>query len=203
MKLEMIKSLKSRFAGAEENRLLSIATILDPRFKDKFFASNIIKTSVKEMLNEEMQKIVDKDNSLVSGEQSVSSRSSTPSPKRAKKDTLLTVYSEIIDNSGASASVSLDEVECYLGEPLLDYKSGNPFKWWGENNARFPILAQLAKRFLSGTATVHLFHLNDYIPKLGLCMKNIETGCYHKMLKLFCLSRAIILCLVKKLRSNV
>ena len=153
MKLEMIKSLKSRFAGVEENRLLSIATILDPRFKDKFFASNIIKTSVKEMLDEEMQKIVDEDNSIVSREQSVSSRSSTPSPKRAKKDTLLTMYSEIIENSGASASVSLDEVECYLGEPLLDYKSGNPFKWWGENNARFPILAQLAKRFLSGTAT--------------------------------------------------
>jgi len=140
MKLEMIKSLKSRFAGVKENRLLSIAMILDPRFKDKFFASNIIKTSVKEMLDEEMQKIVDEDSSLVSGEQSGSSRSSTPLPKCAKKDTLPTMYSEIIENSGASASVSLDEVECYLGEPLLDYESGNPFKWWGENNAWFPIL---------------------------------------------------------------
>ena len=42
MKEEMIKSLKSRFAGVEENVLLSIATLLDPRFKDKFFGSNII-----------------------------------------------------------------------------------------------------------------------------------------------------------------
>ena len=44
---EMIKSLKSRFAGVEENRLLSIATILDRCFKDNFFARNIIKTTVK------------------------------------------------------------------------------------------------------------------------------------------------------------
>ena len=36
MKGELIKSLKSRFAGIEENRLLSIATMLDPRFMDKF-----------------------------------------------------------------------------------------------------------------------------------------------------------------------
>ena len=36
MKEEMIKFLKSRFAGVEENKLLSIATIVNPRFKDKF-----------------------------------------------------------------------------------------------------------------------------------------------------------------------
>ena len=36
MKEEMITSLKTRFAGVEENMLLSIATIVDPCFKDKF-----------------------------------------------------------------------------------------------------------------------------------------------------------------------
>ena len=54
--------MKSRFAGIKENRLLSIATILDPRFKDKFFASNIIKMTVKEMLEEEIRKIAPNDN---------------------------------------------------------------------------------------------------------------------------------------------
>ena len=58
MKGEMIKSLKSRFAGIKKNRLLSLATILDPRFKDKCFASSIIKMTVKEMLEEEIRKIV-------------------------------------------------------------------------------------------------------------------------------------------------
>ena len=36
MREEMIKYLKSRFAGVEENKLLSIATIVNPCFKDKF-----------------------------------------------------------------------------------------------------------------------------------------------------------------------
>ena len=160
MKGEMIKSLKTRFAGVEENRLLSIATIVDPRFKDKFFASNIIKTTVKEMLEEEIQMIVtDKDNDLShSRQESPSSRSrigcpTSPVPKRPKKDNLLTMYSEIIEDSGASSSNSTDEVECFLSEPLVDYKVGTPFKWWAENKARFPVLAQIARRFLSGTAT--------------------------------------------------
>ena len=57
MKEEMMKSLKPRFAGVEENTLLSIATLLDPCFKDRFFGSNITKTTVKEML-EEVQKLL-------------------------------------------------------------------------------------------------------------------------------------------------
>ena len=37
MKGELLKSLKPCFAGIEERKELSLATILDPRFKDKFF----------------------------------------------------------------------------------------------------------------------------------------------------------------------
>ena len=42
MKAQLLHSLKSRFSGIEENKELSLATILDPRFKDKFFSGNII-----------------------------------------------------------------------------------------------------------------------------------------------------------------
>ena len=38
MKSEMKKSLEKRFAGVERNEKLTIATILDPRFKNKFFS---------------------------------------------------------------------------------------------------------------------------------------------------------------------
>ena len=37
MKNEMVKSVKGRFAGIEDNYLLLVATIVDPRFKDRFF----------------------------------------------------------------------------------------------------------------------------------------------------------------------
>ena len=152
---ELMKSLKSKFAGIEENRLLSIAIMLDPRFKDKFFASNISKTTVKEMLEEEIQKIAPGEDFLSQSRQEA--RPSTPSPpmqKRARKDTLLAMYTEIIEDSGSSSSsYSADELKLFLSEPLVDYKTGSPFKWWHDNKGRFPLLAQLARRFLSATAT--------------------------------------------------
>ena len=131
MKGELIKSLKSRFAGIEENRLLSIATMLDPRFKDKFFASNISKTTVKGMLEEEIQKIAPGEDFLSQSRQE--GRPRTPSPptqKRARKDTLLTMYTEILEGLGSSSfSYSADELELFLSKPLVDYKTGSPFKW--------------------------------------------------------------------------
>ena len=57
MKNEMVKSVKGRFAGIEYNYLLSVATIVDPRFKDRSFSSNISKSTAKEAVQEELRKI--------------------------------------------------------------------------------------------------------------------------------------------------
>ena len=35
----------------------------------------------------------------------------------------------------------------------MDYKTGSPFKWWRDDKGRFPLLGQVARRFLSATAT--------------------------------------------------
>ena len=44
MKGQILHYLKSHFAGIEEKEQLALATMLDPRFKDKFFGRNIIVT---------------------------------------------------------------------------------------------------------------------------------------------------------------
>ena len=55
MKAQLLHSLKSHFSGVEENKELSLATILDPRYKDKLFSDNIIRATIKEMLVEHLQ----------------------------------------------------------------------------------------------------------------------------------------------------
>ena len=57
MKNEMVKSVKGRFTGIEDNYLLLVATIVDPRFKDRFFSSNISKSIAKEAVQEDLRKI--------------------------------------------------------------------------------------------------------------------------------------------------
>ena len=53
MKDQIIQSLKSRFAG---NLLLSVATLTDPLFKDRFVGSNIAKASAKDMFAKRSKK---------------------------------------------------------------------------------------------------------------------------------------------------
>ena len=47
MKEQMIHSLNSRFAGIEDNHLLSVETLTDPRFKDRFLAVILLRLVLK------------------------------------------------------------------------------------------------------------------------------------------------------------
>ena len=38
-------------------------------------------------------------------------------------------------------------------EPVIDYKIGKPFAWWADHKVRYPTIAQVAKLYLSVTAT--------------------------------------------------
>ena len=41
----------------------------------------------------------------------------------------------------------------FLSESFLDYKTGNPYIWWGQNKKRFPMLLVLAQHYLCPPAT--------------------------------------------------
>ena len=47
MKSEMLDSLNRRYGDAESNETLVLATLLDPRFKDKFFSGAHEKINAK------------------------------------------------------------------------------------------------------------------------------------------------------------
>lgn len=52
----LAEAVKKRFNDMEKNPLYCIATVLDPRYKDRFF-SNINPTEAKEMVMQELQKV--------------------------------------------------------------------------------------------------------------------------------------------------
>ena len=47
----------SCFAGVKERKELAFATILDLRYKDKFFGGNIFKSTLKEWVFEKMKSV--------------------------------------------------------------------------------------------------------------------------------------------------
>ena len=44
-------------------------------------------------------------------------------------------------------------MERYLAERMLDFTVGNPFKWWAVNLKCYPLLSELAKKYVSAPTT--------------------------------------------------
>ena len=72
-----------------------------------------------------------------------------------KNPVLLDVITEIIANSSGqdTASSTTSELDKYLNDLLIDYKTGDPYNWWGQHHKEFPTLSILARHFLSAPAT--------------------------------------------------
>ena len=107
MKSEMKKSLEKRFAGAERNEKLTIATMLDLRFKNKFFSHFSVSNNVKSLVQAhqaETQQAVDATDTGLE-----------EPPQKRPHTTLWKAYSDIIEESGVvSCKNGSDELQIYL-----------------------------------------------------------------------------------------
>ena len=140
MKSEMLDSLNRRYGGAESNKALVLATMLDPRFKDKFFSGVHERIKAKELLDKKVAEITSTDEPRV------------PSPKRPKTN-LLKCFADILEEAGVEVDTGNAVVDKYLAEPLIPFHRGNSLSWWAENKIRFPALAKLSQRYLSAPPT--------------------------------------------------
>ena len=60
----------------------------------------------------------------------------------------------ISDSCGQDATSSTtSEFDEYLKDPLIDYKTGDPYNWWGQHHMEFLTLSILARHFLSAPTT--------------------------------------------------
>ena len=83
----MLCSLDQRFHDIEERQHLLLASLLDPRFKDRFFNGPEQRRKVKEMLLEELEKVSD---SAVIEVQDLGEETDTltePASKRVNRET--------------------------------------------------------------------------------------------------------------------
>ena len=148
MKNEMKSSLMRRFSNIEENEKLTVATLLDPRFKDKFFTGQLVKTrvesSIRTMISDLKGLPVETDEVDIQ----------EPSPKRPCTE-MWQSYTEILEEAGAVFTDvdSADELDTYIAEPLISFERENCFSWWENNMQRFPYLAKLAERYLGAPPT--------------------------------------------------
>ena len=96
--------LKRRFSDIEKNECLVIATLLDPRFKDKLFSGPSERAAARQMLENKKEELGEAGGRLAAQE---------PSPKRPCTN-LRESFSEILEEAGTSPTDFRSEVDISL-----------------------------------------------------------------------------------------
>ena len=138
-KLKLYTNMKKYYPTLITEALIS--SILDPRFKSLDFASEEQKNNTERHLHELFKK--EKENQKEAPNNSKSNISNILKSK--KKRTLMERLTK--DNI-----VAFNEINEYLQLPEIPLDS-NPLSWWNEKKNKFPILSNLAQKYLAVSAT--------------------------------------------------
>ena len=120
------------------SNIVLIATFLDPRFKTLDWCSNSDKNEAKKLV----QELYNDAKRNLSPRNSISSDISSDDDN----DIFKVLKNNDIENEDE------DEVKLYLQQKQIKLKD-DPLKWWSINKTTLPILAQIARKYLSIPAT--------------------------------------------------
>lgn len=144
IKTRVNNDLQRRYSSDEINQLISVCSVIDPRFKLSSVDSSE-HTCIKESIKAEMEAL-----SSSSNVQEGDAGSEQPLPKKPKYG-----LSQILGNYATSSTTQMTtstELDMYLQLPNEDIDS-SPLSWWKSNEKKFPSLSKVAMKYLCICAT--------------------------------------------------
>ncbi|KAJ4925399.1 hypothetical protein JOQ06_018131, partial [Pogonophryne albipinna] len=154
-KATLLEAIQRLFGDICSQRLYAIATLLDPRYKDRYFP-DALKPQLPVLLLGILA--TRSDSSPEQQEKRSEASGSEPPEKLPRAGTLQAMYEELLDGDvehGAGSNNSsqyASQMNLYLSEPLLP-RSGQPLAFWQDNKSHFPALAEAARAYLSSPCT--------------------------------------------------
>ncbi|KAI3374593.1 hypothetical protein L3Q82_021169 [Scortum barcoo] len=159
-KRTLLEAVCDRFNGVQSEPLYAIATMVDARYKDRYFDSdkkgealNMLLSVVDEMAaggNDHQEE------AAAASADDPTQEDWNPAPKKARNKSLQDMYQEILAENDiikqATAGETASQVHAYLGEVTI-LKKECPLKYWKSNQMRFPALARVARKYLTAPCT--------------------------------------------------
>ncbi|CAM4293618.1 unnamed protein product, partial [Leuciscus chuanchicus] len=144
-KTTLLEAVNRRFNGVHCEALYSVATMLDARYKGRYFDEEK-KRSARDLL----LKVLDD----MSG--SADASTEDPPEKRTRTGLLLDMYDEILEENvmfeEQDKTASASQVISCLAEPTIP-RNHSPLEYWKCNQARFPALGPAARKYLCAPCT--------------------------------------------------
>ncbi|XP_060761430.1 zinc finger BED domain-containing protein 4-like [Neoarius graeffei] len=163
-KSALLEAVNKRFETTFSEQIYYLATILDPRYKDRYFDADL-KQALKNKLEKEVDKMTASvttstcatdgptpkaEDAELEGEPQ-KKRMCTPSEGHSFLDMFNEILEEKEQNEQATGPTSL-QVHGYLSEPTIP-RNMSPLQYWQSNMSRFPALAPVARKYLSAPCT--------------------------------------------------
>uniref|UniRef100_H3ADV8 HAT C-terminal dimerisation domain-containing protein n=1 Tax=Latimeria chalumnae TaxID=7897 RepID=H3ADV8_LATCH len=167
MKETLLHEMDQRFSYYAKNPIYSMATLLDPRLKNKFFSSDALAKKAISDLAELVDEIIEKD--ATAQNDTLSTEGESSKRKRIRKDTDTNSFWDAYDVCTSTPSetrleVAEEIIQRYFVEPLMK-RDECPLSAWKTNNTCCIELAKLAQKYLApppGTiATERIFKVSS------------------------------------------
>ncbi|KAI2655629.1 Zinc finger BED domain-containing protein 4 [Labeo rohita] len=160
MKKTLLEAVNRRFDSVEDEPLYALATLLDPRYKDRYFTSAQSAMSAKDALTGELEELEDLRSSTAGASEAAEPQEKAPRVEAAaaapSKSSFMQEFDQIVeeceDPSAASSSSPAVQLHGYLAEKTIA-TSDNPYQYWGVNKYRLPCLAATATKYLCAPCT--------------------------------------------------
>ncbi len=160
LRSSILTDLLQRNLQPQVVELLQVSSFTDPRFRCKYLdddeAENVI-SLVRLDCVEVLLRSSDASESSSTPSAASSSTASTLQPPAKKRRTLGSLFKSGDANKAAAVVLSPEEkanneTEKYRAEELLD-PDDDPLKWWKLNGRKYPLLSEVAKKYLAIPAT--------------------------------------------------
>ncbi|XP_047222504.1 zinc finger BED domain-containing protein 4-like [Girardinichthys multiradiatus] len=147
----LLEAVTKRFADIEEEPLYSLATVIDPRYKDRFYSEGL-KTKTHRLLLGLMTEAAQRD----PNQEHEANNTGEPAEKVPRPGSLSSIFGEILaeetPQQAHTDSPTPSEMIIYLSEPPIS-RGASSLEYWKTNKERFPDLAKVARAYLSAPCT--------------------------------------------------
>ena len=151
------QEMKSRFEDIlDSNKEISTSTFLDPRLRDIYFSNK--RNTGYEIAKEEILSLMQNDTVGLSNKKEMKQEeeASRPTTSNEKRGFMKRLFSKSEEIKATQKNKSVDkptlEMQRFMDESIVDLEI-NLLQWWRDNEALFPLLKKIAKRYLCIPAT--------------------------------------------------
>lgn len=153
VKIAINRDLKERFQSSEVQKIINVATYLDPRYKELPFVDEVTKVSILSKVEDELlaMEVMGPQSASIDERRGQLDDDDLPPPKK-KKGPISTLLGDIFENQGqlSFSEVVSKEMAVYKEPAELD---SDPLQWWYTRKSQYPLMSRVVKKYFSFVAT--------------------------------------------------